>query len=140
MSTTHWLEWCVTNRCADRSHSDGDQTEPTSTIDTLAALLAHDSDRFVRACAAEALGCAARRAAAIAIASSDGTRPSQQSAVSGVVAALLPGLELGGEEVGQEGGPGDAWRAQAPVRDGASSSSLAGGARSPIVPTRGPIT
>lgn len=68
----------------------------------LAELLSNDENRFVRACAAEAVGCAARRAAALI---SKGELP---PTAGGVVSALLPGLALGGEEAGKEGGAGDA--------------------------------
>ena len=77
---------------------------------TTADLLANDANRFVRACAAEAVGCVARRAAAAATSSSSLPPPP----CAQLAAALLPGLALGGEpggeEPGVEGGSGDAAR------------------------------
>ena len=78
-------------------------------VSLLAEVVATDDNRFVRACAAEAVGCAARRAAAL-------RRLGQPTPTEGAwAAALLPGLALGGEEVGSEGGAGDASRQKSGV-------------------------
>lgn len=72
-------------------------------------------NRFVRACAAEAVGCMARRAAVIQPNSTttsiaDSHRFSSTAPYARLVSILLPGLSLGGEKPGTEGGAGDAAR------------------------------
>lgn len=83
----------------------GELSDP-SVMATIVDLLGSDANRFVRACAAEAVGCVARRAAAAAASSSSLPPPP----CAQLAAALLPGLALGGEEPGVEGGSGDAAR------------------------------
>ena len=69
--------------------------------------LGYSQNRFVRACAAEAVGCMARRAAVICSSSPQSSNVLPYAQLASIV---IPGLSLGGEEPGVEGGAGDAAR------------------------------